>query len=162
VVREDQTVTSRTTCREPSTSSATTTTWSLPGLPAPVRISVSPSMGESVTGAIEYEATVVHLRSRDLRTLHFSVRTRKNFLSKHATNRRMSTASATIDQLLGTIASLPFEDQVLLHEVIGHRLVEARRLEIADEAVAARTALERGEVRRGTTADLFADLESDD
>ncbi len=74
----------------------------------------------------------------------------------------MSTASATIDHLLGEIASLPLEDQALLHEVIGHRLVEARRREIAEESAAARTALERGEVRRGTTADLFADLESDD
>ena len=71
----------------------------------------------------------------------------------------MSTASVTIDHLLGEIASLPLEDQVLLHEVIGHRLVEARRREIADEATAARAALERGEVRRSTTADLFADLE---
>jgi len=74
----------------------------------------------------------------------------------------MSSASATIDHLLGEIASLPLEDQALLHEVVGHRLVEARRREIADEAAAAREALERGEVRRGTTADLFADLESDD
>ncbi len=74
----------------------------------------------------------------------------------------MSSASATIDQLLGEIASLPLEDQALLHEVVGHRLVEARRREIADTAAAAREALERGEVRRGTTADLFADLGSDD
>ena len=75
---------------------------------------------------------------------------------------RMSTASVTIDHLLGEIASLPLEDQILLHEVIGHRLVEARRREIAEESAAARAALERGEVRRGTTAVLFADLESDD
>ena len=72
----------------------------------------------------------------------------------------MSPASATIDRLLGEIASLPLEDQALLHEVVGHRLVEARRREIADTAAAAREALEQGEVRRGTTADLFADLES--
>ena len=72
----------------------------------------------------------------------------------------MSTASVTIDPLLGEIASLPLQDQALLHEVIGHRLDEARRREIADEAAAALDALERGEVRRGTTADLSADLES--
>ena len=71
----------------------------------------------------------------------------------------MSSASVTIDHLLGEIASLPLEDQALLHEVVGHRLVEARRREIAD-AAAAREALERGEVRRSTTADLFADLSS--
>lgn len=71
----------------------------------------------------------------------------------------MSTASTTIDHLLGEIASLPFEDQALLHEVIGHRLVEARRKEIADEAAAARAALERGEVRRGTTAELLTGIE---
>ncbi len=72
----------------------------------------------------------------------------------------MSSAPATIDHLLGEIASLPLEDQALLLEVIGHRLVEARRREVADEAAAAWAALERGEIRRGTTADLFADLES--
>lgn len=74
----------------------------------------------------------------------------------------MSTVSATIDHLLGEIASLPLEDRALLHEVIGHRLVEARRREIAGRAEEARAVLERGEVRRGTAADLFADLESDD
>jgi hypothetical protein len=74
----------------------------------------------------------------------------------------MSTASVTIDHLLGEIASLRIEGQALLHEVIGHRLVEARRREIADEAAAARDALERGDVRRGRTADLFSDLESND
>ncbi len=70
----------------------------------------------------------------------------------------MSSAALTIDHLLGEIASLPPEDQVLLHEVVGHRLIEARRREIADEAAAARESLERGKVRRGTTADLFVDL----
>jgi hypothetical protein len=74
----------------------------------------------------------------------------------------MSSAAPTIDQLLGEIASLPLEDQVLLHEVIGRRLADARRQEIADEAAAAQSALERGDVRRGTTADLFAELDSDD
>lgn len=72
----------------------------------------------------------------------------------------MRSASATIDHLLGEIASLPLEDRALLHEVVGHRLVAARRREIADEAAGVRAALERGEVRRGTTADLFADLGS--
>lgn len=37
----------------------------------------------------------------------------------------------TIDHLLGGIASFPLEDQALLHEVIGRRLMEARRREIA-------------------------------
>ena len=62
----------------------------------------------------------------------------------------MSTVSLTIDHLLGEIASLPLEDQALLNEVIGHRLVEARLGEIANRAEEARAMLERGEVRRGT------------
>ena len=57
--------------------------------------------------------------------------------------------SPTIDHLLGEIASLALEDPALLHEVIGHRLVEARRREIADQAEEARAMLERGEVRGG-------------
>ena len=68
----------------------------------------------------------------------------------------------TIDHLLGEIASLPLEDQALLHEVIGRRLVEARRREIAGRAEEARGVLERGEARRGTAADLVANTESNE
>ena len=75
---------------------------------------------------------------------------------------RMSSASVTIDHLLREIASLPLEDQALLHEVIGHRLVDARRGGIAERAAEARLALARGDVRRGAAANLFADLETDD
>ena len=61
----------------------------------------------------------------------------------------MNTVSPTIDHLLGEIASLLLEDQALLYEVIGHRLVKACRREIADQAAEARAVVERGEVRRG-------------
>lgn len=61
----------------------------------------------------------------------------------------MSTASVTVDHLLGEIAMFPPGDRALLDGAIGHRLVAARRREIADQAEEARAVLKRGEVRRG-------------
>lgn len=61
----------------------------------------------------------------------------------------MSSASVTIDHLLGETAVFPLEDQALVHEVIGHRLVEARRREIAGWVEEARAVLERGRCAAG-------------
>jgi hypothetical protein len=46
----------------------------------------------------------------------------------------------------------------LLVKIIRQRLIEGRRAELAAEIAEARSAYRRGEVRRGTVADLMDDL----
>jgi len=53
---------------------------------------------------------------------------------------------------------LPPDDQVLLIEIIRQRLIQYRRAELAAEIAEARNAYQRGDVRRGTVADLMAEI----
>lgn len=155
---------SRTICTEPSTSVAVTTTRSRPGLPAPVTISESPTVvGLSErSGVPEGAGDRSQLIAVRATATGFFVRKEWFFYADMLSIGSTSSASVTIDPLLGEIASLPLEDQALLHEVIGRRLVEARRREIAGQAAEAGSALERGDVRRSAATDLLADLETDD
>jgi hypothetical protein len=70
-----------------------------------------------------------------------------------------ATASSTFQNLIETIEALPLDDQALLIEIIRKRLIQQRRAELAAEIAEARDAYRRGEVRRGTVADLMEDLE---
>jgi hypothetical protein len=56
------------------------------------------------------------------------------------------------------VESLPPDDQVLLIEIIRRRLIQHRRAELAAEVAETRDAYQRGEVRRGTVADLTKEL----
>ncbi len=57
-------------------------------------------------------------------------------------------------EVIETIEALPPGDQTLLIEIIGRRLIQQRRAELAADIAEARNAYQRGEVRRGTVADL--------
>jgi len=64
----------------------------------------------------------------------------------------------TLQHAIETVEELPPEDQVLLVEVIRQRLIQQRRAVLAEEVAEAREAYRRGEVTRGTVADLFREL----
>ena len=61
-------------------------------------------------------------------------------------------------QVIETIETLPPDDQILLVEIIRQRLIQRRRSELISEVAAARQAYQRGDVRRGTVADLMREL----
>jgi CHASE3 domain sensor protein len=69
-----------------------------------------------------------------------------------------ATASSRFQELIETIEALPVDDQALLIEIVRKRLIQQRRAELATEIAEARDAYQRGEVRRGTVADLMEDL----
>lgn len=61
-------------------------------------------------------------------------------------------------EVIETVEALPPDDQTLLIEIIRQRLIQHRRSELATEIAEAREAYRRGEVRRGTVADLMEEL----
>jgi hypothetical protein len=66
--------------------------------------------------------------------------------------------SSRFQEVIETVEALPPEDQSLLIEIIRQRLIQQRRAELAQEIAEARHAYEQGKVRRGTVADLTAEL----
>jgi len=68
------------------------------------------------------------------------------------------TSSSRFQEAIEMVESLPPDDQVLLIEIIRRRLIQHRRAELAAEVAEARDAYQRGEVRRGTVADLTKEL----
>lgn len=66
--------------------------------------------------------------------------------------------SSQFQEAIETVEGLPSEDQNLLIELIRQRLMQERRAELAVEIAEARQAYQRGEVRRGTVADLMGEL----
>lgn len=66
--------------------------------------------------------------------------------------------SSQFQEIIETVESLPFEDQFLLIDIIRQRLIQQRRAELVAEVAEARQAYQRGEVRRGTVADLMQEL----
>lgn len=69
-----------------------------------------------------------------------------------------TTVSSRFQELIETIEALPLSDQALLIDIIRKRLIQERRSELAAEIAEARNSYQRGEVRRGTVADLMEDL----
>ncbi len=66
--------------------------------------------------------------------------------------------SSGFQEAIETVEALPPDDQALLIEIIRQRLIQHRRSELAAEIAEAREAYRRGEVRRGTVADLMKEL----
>lgn len=67
-------------------------------------------------------------------------------------------ASSRFQEVIETVEALPPDDQELLIEIVRQRLIQQRRAELAADIVEARRAYQRGEVRRGTVADLMEEL----
>ncbi len=61
-------------------------------------------------------------------------------------------------EVIETVEALPPDDQALLIEIIRQRLIQHRRAELAAEIAEAREAYRRGDVRRGTVADLMEEI----
>lgn len=66
--------------------------------------------------------------------------------------------SSRFQEVIETVEALPPDDQELLIEIIRQRLIQQRRAELASEVTEVRRAYQRGEVRRGTVADLMKEL----
>jgi hypothetical protein len=70
------------------------------------------------------------------------------------------TKESPFQKALATIEALPSHQQVDLVEVIRRRLAESRRDEIAANIREAKADYRRGQVKKGTVADLMKDLRS--
>lgn len=73
----------------------------------------------------------------------------------------MSEALTTshFQEIIDTIEELSIEEQELLLEIINKRLIEQKRSRLLAEIAEAREAYRKGEVRRGTVADLMKVLD---
>lgn len=65
----------------------------------------------------------------------------------------------SFQELIESIEALPIDDQELLVEIIRKHLTQQRRARLLDEISEALNDYEKGEVRRGTVADLMRTLE---
>ncbi len=63
-----------------------------------------------------------------------------------------------LQRALDAVESLPPEEQMMLFEIARRRLIEQRRADLAEEIATARRAYRQGQVKRGTAADLMAEL----
>ena len=61
---------------------------------------------------------------------------------------------------MASIETLPLEEQTALVEVVKKRVAAARRAEIGREVAAARRDYRQGKVKRGSAAELMAELRS--
>lgn len=66
--------------------------------------------------------------------------------------------SVGFDRALETVERLALEEQEALVDVVSHRIAAARRAVLVREVAAARRDHRQGKVRRGTAADLMAEL----
>jgi hypothetical protein len=66
--------------------------------------------------------------------------------------------SLSFQDLIEAVESMPLDDQSMLVELINKRIIEKRRAELVAEVRDARSAFERGKVKRGTFEDLMKDL----
>ena len=60
--------------------------------------------------------------------------------------------------LIETVESLPLDEQDMLIKIIRGRVIQQRRANLAAEIAKARDDFRRGDVRRGTAADVMAEL----
>ena len=70
----------------------------------------------------------------------------------------IASASSAFDQALSSVSALPADDRRALVELVNRRLAAERRAGLVREVAAARQDLRRGKVRRGSAADLMAEL----
>jgi hypothetical protein len=66
--------------------------------------------------------------------------------------------SSRFQEAIETVEALPPDDQTLLIDIVRRRLIDLRRAELAADVEEARSAYERGAVRRGTVTELMEEL----
>jgi len=69
------------------------------------------------------------------------------------------TATPYFQEVIETVEKLPHDDQWLLVEIIRQRLIQQRREKMVAEVAEAHQAYNSGDVRRGTVADLWKELD---
>jgi len=62
--------------------------------------------------------------------------------------------SSSFQGVMEIVEGLPAEEQEMLVEIIRHRLVELKRLELITEVKEARAAYQHGDVKRGDASDV--------
>jgi hypothetical protein len=68
-------------------------------------------------------------------------------------------ASVTVDKVIDKFNLLPLEDKEYAIGIIEKQLIEAKRDALAKRAKRAMSNLKKGAVKRGTSKDLYKDLE---
>lgn len=67
--------------------------------------------------------------------------------------------SAMLNGVINNFEKLPLNDKEYVADIIEKQLIEAKRCAIARRAKKAQSNLKKGEVKRGTTKDLYMCLE---
>jgi len=68
--------------------------------------------------------------------------------------------NSDLQRVIEDVEMLPADDQMLLVEIIRHRLIQQRRSELITEVCEARDAYRAGDVHRGSVEDLLKDLDA--
>ncbi|MBI4684763.1 MAG: hypothetical protein HY755_06150 [Nitrospirae bacterium] len=69
--------------------------------------------------------------------------------------------NSTIDKLIDDFRELPLNDKEYAVDIIRKQLIDAKRESIAKRAKEAMANFKKGMIKRGTTRELYKDLESD-
>lgn len=67
-------------------------------------------------------------------------------------------SSSRFQEVIETVEAMPPDEQIMLIEIIRHRLIARRRDELASDIAESRAAYQRGDVRRGSVEELMEDL----
>lgn len=71
----------------------------------------------------------------------------------------MSEKLSTLQQAINVVEALEPEEQAILINVISKRLAQQRRNELIEDIAQARDDYQKGNVKRGSIADLMAELD---
>jgi hypothetical protein len=79
---------------------------------------------------------------------------------KRRATMKASKKTSSFQSAIETIEALPPEEQVMVLEIIRHRLIQQRRADLIGQVAEARRAYSSGQAQRGNVADLLAELDS--
>lgn len=71
----------------------------------------------------------------------------------------MAQSTSHFEEVLEVVETLPLDDQELLVDLVRQRVADKRRAEIAASIAETRAEYKAGTVKRGTAADLMAELD---
>lgn len=71
----------------------------------------------------------------------------------------MAQSTSHFEEVLEVVETLPLDDQELLVDLVRQRVADKRRAEIAHNIAETRAEYEAGQARRGSVADLMAELD---
>jgi hypothetical protein len=69
------------------------------------------------------------------------------------------TATSKFQELIDSIEELSIEDRELLLEIVHRRMIDEKRSKLGEKIAEARESYRKGEVKRGTVADLMKVLD---